>query len=365
MRHALRILALALVFAAVARVARGQSAAQLIADARQQIDNLNWDSASVVLQRALQRRPSEAERVRVFTLLGITQLSRDDRVGARSAFEQALRLDASLRVDTLAELHTDVRLVFGEARAALGITDAPRAAPAAAPFAVGVDVPADTTLPAIGGRLRIVTRPSYRARVVVAISAADAPTVLFWSDTATVGGVGTRAWDLRVRDGSLVAPGRYSLRATATDSIGQVAPTIERILVISRIATDTTPLPAPLAESAFAPESRRLALGSPSGLLVGLLFGAAAAFLPSGLGRTELDGRASSDETALAVGGTIAVAGVVAFLAGHRVQSIPENIQRNRELRERDAATRAAIVHANARAVQSAPVRVRLEGAAP
>ncbi len=358
--------ALLALFAATAlapAAVRAQSkVARLLSEARSQIDELNGDSAFVLLQQALDARAgaSEAERVRGFTLVGITELMRGNRPAARQAFEQALRLDGALRIDSLADLQSDALVVFAEARAVV-----PVVAPAAlVVLSVSADLPADTTIPVEGGRLRIETRPSYRSRVVATITDADAPRLILWSDTQSVGGVGTRAWSLRSREGTLVSPGRYALRVTATDSVGQVSQTIERILLVSRVPVDTTPHPPPLTAAAFAPETVRLRLGSPAGLLAGALFGAAAALLPSSVGRTELNTGLASDQTAYAVAGAVTLAGVVGFLGGHRIRALPENIQRNREFREWDAANRARIAQANARAREAASVRVRVEGLA-
>lgn len=361
-RRALLALFAATVLVPAALCAQGK-VTQLLDEARSQIDDLDADSAFVLLQRALDARAgaTEAERVRGFTLVGITELMRGNRPAARQAFEQVLRLDGALRIDSLADLQSDALVVFAEARAVV----VPVVAPAAAVvLTVSGDLPADTTVPVEGGRLRIETRPSYRARVVATIAPADAPTAVVWSDTQTVGGVGTRAWNLRSRDGTLVSPGRYSLRVTATDSVGQLSQTIERVLVVSRVPVDTTPHPPLLTAAAFAPETVRLRLGSPAGLLAGAVFGAAVALLPTSVGRTELNTGLASDRTAYAVAGAVGLAGIVGFLGGHRIRALPENIQWNHELTERDAANRAHIAQANARAREAAPIRVRVEGLA-
>ena len=52
-----------------------EPAADLIAGARQQIDDLNADSALALLDRALRQNPSEATRLRAYTLLAIAHLS--------------------------------------------------------------------------------------------------------------------------------------------------------------------------------------------------------------------------------------------------------------------------------------------------
>ena len=61
----------------------------------------------------------------------------------------------------------------------------------------------------------------------------------------------------------------------------------------------------------------------------------------------------------------MALAGLVGFLAGHRVRYSPENARRNAELRHNDAATRASVMAANAQVRENAPIRVRVEGSGP
>jgi hypothetical protein len=101
-------------------------------------------------------------------------------------------------------------------------------------------------------------------------------------------------------------------------------------------------------------------------LLLGVGLGAAAAFLPSALGRPELNKGLGSDGTAYLVGGSVAIAGVIAFISGGSERHpLPDNVRRNAELRQQDAASRAAVEAANARARENAPVRVRLEGGTP
>jgi len=203
--------------------------------------------------------------------------------------------------------------------------------------------------------------PSRRALAVVTAGPAEAPAVVLWRDTLPAGRVGALSWNLRDAKGALVTPGRYTVRVRAVDSAGSVSPTAVRVLIVSRLSADTQPLPPPLASSAFAPERVQTGQRSVSSLLIGVGLGAAAALLPSVLGRTELNQGLAGDATAYVVAGSVTVAGLVGFLAGRRTVYVPENAQRNAQLRQSDAAARAAIVQANAAARQRALVRVRLE----
>jgi hypothetical protein len=339
--------------------ARAQTeAGRLIVLARQQIEDLEADSAYRLLLRALDpgTQATESDRVRSQLLLGITHLLRDsnNRLAARQSFEAALRLDPSQRMDSLAYLQSDALAVFNEALSAV----AP--APARRLLEVTVAVAADTTVPVENGRLRIASQPSYRARVITSVAPADAPAQVFWADTGGAGSVRTVGWNLRLPGGSLVSPGRYALSVRAVDSLGQVSPTIERVLVVSRAPPDTQPLPGPLDPAALEPETLRTRR-SPAALGVGLALGAAAVLLPGALGNGALNAGQGGDGTAYAVGAVAWFAGVIGFLKGERVRVFRESVLRNQEVREEHARRSRAVAESNARAIEAAPVRVRLE----
>lgn len=359
MRRSLVIAAIGLLGAQT--LAAQVSAGRLVEQARAQLEAPNPDSAIVLLEAALQpaRGATKMEQTRAFVLYGLAHLLLDNVQAARSAFRQALQRDATLRVDSLSFFTDALAREFNAERAAIDLVAPP-------PLAVSVVMPTDTTLPASGGSLRIVARASRRARVVAVVTAADASpearTTAIWADTAGAGAEGMRAWNLRDRNGDLVSEGRYTLRVFATDSAGQDSPVLERMLVIARAAVDTQPHAPPLTPEAFAPESLRLRRASPSVLLVGVLLGATAAVVPSAVASTELNAGRATDRTAVAVAGVIAVTGVVGFLAGHRIRPLPENVDRNEQLRARDAEQRRAIVEANRAARARAAVRIVVEG---
>lgn len=369
-RLLLALVLLALAALALPRAAQPQAAVGgLLSQARAQLEQFNPDSASALLERALAREAGATapQQVRANVLYGIAQLSRGNATAARRAFRLALQLSPTERVDSLEFLEPENLLrEFNAERQAVAPAPAP-AAPAVViqRLTVQVEVPADTVLDPSDGRLPIVPRASRRAAAFVAVGPADAPTVVAWSDTLRVGASGALGWDLRGRDGALVAPGRYALRVTAMDSSGEVSPTIERVLVVTRMEPDTQPLPLPLLAAAFEPETLRIKHASPTVLLLGAGLGAAAALLPDAAARSELNAGRTSDVTRLVIAGSVTVAGIVGFLAGQRVQPVPEAARRNAELRQRDTANRQSLAQANAAARAGAPVRVRLEASGP
>ena len=382
MSHGRGVLALAALACAIsvwAGVAHAQSPDDRLSAARTLVRNGEYDSATAMLNPVFQdARTTAAQRSRAFLLSAAALFMKENMVlsnSSRAMLQLSLRADSSVRVDD--DLNTDVpglREPFETLRRDSYLSAAaPTAAPAAPaapavvlpPLTVQVDVPADTQLTPLVDRLPVLPRPSRHARVTATVGPIDAPTVVLWSDTLPAGAPDSLGWNLHGRNGNVVPSGRYALRVTATDSLGKVSPTIERVLVVTRAEPDTQPLPSPLAPSAFEPETVRLKRASPTVLLVGAALGAAAALLPEVLARTELTEGRDRDATSLAIAGTAAVAGIVGFLAGHHEQPVPEAVTRNAELRQRDAANRQAITSANAAARANAPVRVRLEASGP
>jgi hypothetical protein len=246
-------------------------------------------------------------------------------------------------VDSLANLASGLIPVFEAERARL--------------LVLRLEAPSDTRVPVQTGRLQLTARTSHRANVVLSIASGDA---VVRHDSQTVAGTAILEWDLRTDDGAVISPGEYVLRINASDSLGEVASAFEAIMTIEPATGDTQPLPPPLDPSAFAPESVTvLSQRQPKALVRGLVLGAATAFLSS-LGPS---GKDNPDPKAVAVGGALAVVGIVGFFTeGAVTRPLRDNIQRNRELRERDAQGRATIIHANAQTRLAPPLRIRIQG---
>src|SRR5690349_2105070 len=115
-------LAFALLLAGVLP-ARAQTASSLLEGARAQLEDVQPDTAAVLLVRVLDRRTgaTPSEQLRGWTLLGIAELMRNREVVARQAFRRALERNADLRIDSLAYLQSDVRLVFASEKEAFRI----------------------------------------------------------------------------------------------------------------------------------------------------------------------------------------------------------------------------------------------------
>jgi len=358
------------VLGAGAGAARAQSPAALLDSARTLVRNGEYDSATAILNPVFQdARTTAAQRSRAFLLSAAALFMKENMAlsnGSRAMLQLSLRADSTVRVDD--DLNTDVPGLLEPFEILRRELYPPAAAPRAqvvVPLTVQPAMLSDTVLPVVGGRFPVAPHPSHRARAVVALTRADAPGVVIWNDTLEADSAGPLAWDLRARDGTVVQPGRYALQVWAVDQAGERSPTVERALDVSRVAADTQPLPPPLAAFAFEPETLRLKRASPAVLLVGAGLAAAAAILPEALSRTELTEGHDRDGTQLVIAGSVALTGIGAFLAGRRVQPVPEAARRNAEIRQRDAAQREAITRANAEARANAPVRVRLEASGP
>ena len=366
----LGLAALACVLLVPAGPAHAQSPAARLDSARTLLRNGEYDSATTVLNPVFQdAHTTAAQRSRAFLLSAAALFSKENltlSTQSRAMLQLSLRADSSVRVDN--DLNTDVpgiRDQFETLRRELFPPVAAPAAPAVAPLTVQPAMLSDTVLPVAGGRFPVAPHRSRRARAFVALTRADLPGVVIWSDTLEADSAGPLAWNLQGRDGAVVQPGRYALQVWAVDPAGERSPTVERTLEVSRVAADTQLVPPPLRPSAFEPETLRLKHASPAVLLVGIGLGAVVALLPEAAARTELNEGRDRDQTQLVIAGSVTLAGIVGFLAGHRVEPVPEAARRNAELRQRDAANRQAITRANAQGRANAPVRVRLEGSGP
>ena len=336
--------------------------ARLIEQARVQLDELAPDSAYVLLQAALQQQTlSSAERVRAFTLLAIAQLNRNNQPAAIQAFGQALRIEQALRIDSLASLHSDAEVVFGQARARQVVDRPVGDAPRLPALALDVRTAADTMLPADNPRLVINVQPNRVATIVAYLTPANDPTRRVWADSQASAMGHVFALPLRTAPTTLLANGDYMLRVQARDSAGQTAPLFERRVRVARVRADTQPLPPPLAASRLLPEQIP-GVGSKA-LLIGGAFALLAVATPMALGEPTLNDGISGDATGYVVAGGVAAASVVGFLTRRQPRVHAENVAKNRDLRQRDQRQRDDILRRNAAAVQSAPVRVTVERA--
>jgi hypothetical protein len=272
-----------------------------------------------------------------------------DRDSAGSAFESAYRLAPSVTLDPT-ETGNEI----------LAFTDSVRASV----LVLNLTVPPDTLVPLRGGHVILAFSTSHSARVVATVERPQAGLSPIFSRTSAASANSTAIeWDLRSPDGQLVPDGRYRLQVSASDAAGRNAPPQVRFLSIAWEHPDTTPVPPPLAPSAFAPETERLKMGPPMALLMGALLGGATAVLPSLVGNATLNKGMATDGGVYIAAGTAALAGIVAFLGGHRERPLPANVAANQRLRTEHETRRTTIAQANGRARENVRAHVRAEAA--
>jgi hypothetical protein len=124
----------------------------------------------------------------------------------------------------------------------------------------------------------------------------------------------------------------------------------------------TQSAPRSLAESALLPETLQVRHRSMVTLLAGAGLGAAAAFIPTALGRAEVNKGLAGDGTVYVVAGSVTVAGLVGFLNGRRAEYSAANARHNDSLRSQYEERAQAANRANELARRQPPIRLVREG---
>ena len=352
-RFVLAILSLGALHLVHAGSAAAQGAPQLIEAARARLEDIQPDSASALLVRALGAgsNASSADQLRGWTLLGIAELMRGHPTVARQAFRRALERDASLRIDSLAYLHSDLRQVFALEKDTYRVENRDDA-----PLTMNMRMAIDTTVQPGRGRYTFEVRPIRRARVIASVvPAGNEQADPLWSDTASANPVGLFTWNLR-SGGAIITPGRYALHVIAIEP-GRPAVMMTRNFTVSRVAIDTL-VPPELPTDSLLPEAT---LGRrPSSLVAGLAMGAGAVMMTSILANKDLNsGHGSSGRYVVA--GAVSLAGVMGFLHGRQERPLPQNITYNQNLRDRYDRLASDMSEENRRRLVAAPLRVRME----
>lgn len=347
MQRLLPLSLLALMLAA--HSARAQAPSLMVEAARAQLENIQPDTAAVLLQRVVDARTATAnDQLRAWTLLGVAELMRGRTQAARFAFRRSLERDPQLRVDSLAYLHSDLRRVFAAERDASRLDTDP-------PALIGLRTAADTSVLPAEGRLIIEVQPRRRAKVNAAIVPARGGDPI-WSDSISVNLVGQFEWDL-MDSGQPVAPGRYVLRLSAVDPVsGRALQPMTRAFTISHAAVDTLDMPA--APDSLLPDS--VTSRPVSAILAGAALGAGVLALTSVVGNNELNSGSPSGGKYL-VAGTVSIAAVAAFLSGHKRRPAPQNTAYNQSLFDDYNQRVRDIAAENRRRVNAAPLRIRMQ----
>jgi len=296
-------------------LAHAQTGASLLERGIRANQNLEYDSAAILLRTALGRTGAEAlpdsARLRALMYLGATELFRGRRDSAAAAFRSLVLADPRFRPDQLI-FPPDVSTLFDQVRQA---TPAVRIA---APAASDIADPGDrlvlrlyaSTVHVIGATL---VRPDGRlVRTLYDGAIGDSLDVL---------------WDGRDAGGALVTGGTYLFHVASRGPTQEVVRTIDLPLVIQVSARDTLPWPSPPGAGDLLPETRP-GRGGSTALLSGLAVAGFAAAMPSLVAGGE--GGSSVRFVAATAAG---VAGIVGFLSHRRPQPVPENIAANQTRR--------------------------------
>jgi hypothetical protein len=342
-RAALIVLVLA---AAAAGTARAQASADLLERGVRAVQNLEYDSAAVLLRAALARVGADplpdSARARALMFLGATEFYRERRDSAVAAFTRLLAHDPRYRPDQLV-FPPEVSSLYQEVRSGTRAV-----------------VPPVSELRGTGDRLavRLYATSLHDIRVTVARSGLRAPQVR----TLYTGPIGDSLeilWD--GRDATIPAPdsGSFVLRVVSQGPAGRAVRAIEIPLDLRTIRADTLPWSGAIPDSLLRPEHTS-AGGASRALAGGLLSAAAVVIMPSIIssGSKPTGGR-------FAVAAATGIAGFVGFSLRRHPLPIPGNMAANQAARlawqrtiEQVKAENATRVGATRMVIRAGPVRV-------
>lgn len=162
---------------------------------------------------------------------------------------------------------------------------------------------------------------------------------------------------LLVSDSVAIEPGTYTLLASLVTVSGRETARLE--FSVERQPADTNRHESPLDRSVLFPETRR---GSVSiwGIARGLVFGAAAATIPTVLTHADM-GNETFEPRAVVLGATITLGALLGSTLGRPTETVAENVTRNREMVSAWEQRNRAIARQNAARIRLAPLRIRLQ----
>lgn len=315
MTRVLRILAaLSGLCAGVACGVRAQTASELLGRGTAAVQNLDYDSAAILLRGALARSGADAlpdsSRSRAMMFLGATEFFRDHRDSAAAVFTRLLVLNPRYRPDDLI-FPPEVSSLFQDVRSGL--------------HAVAARVAPLTTISGPGDRLAVKLYATSLHEITAVLTRGGRPVRTLYR-----GGIGDSLevlWDGRDSTGSAADSGAYLLRVSSRDPAGRVSRVLEVPLDVRITRRDTLLWPPPMSDSLLLPE-HRAGGGAGRALVIGLGAAAAAAALPAVIASGE-----SGTGARFAVVVASGAAGILGFRSHRQLQPIPENIASNQALR--------------------------------
>ena len=342
--HATAIIGLTIGLCVVAARAHAQTATQMLEQGIRAYTVHEYEGGVYLLRRALSENGANAlgttDAARALMYLTATEVARNQRDSALAAAKRLVVLDARYRPDPRS-FPAEVLAVYQEAR---------RAAPTVSIRAFG-DTAIKAGSEAFVVRLGATTSPE----IVAAVTNPDGRVLRTLYSGSFRDSIDVR-WNGLDAAGSTPPDGRYLIVVQPTARERRSSGdnwTLRLPLELTRPAVDTTPLPPAPPDSVLRPERGDMR-GAMRALIPGVAAGAAIAILPMVVASED---HASSAR--LFVGGTVAIAGVAAFLSHHPGRAIPANQQYNRHLRDTWRRNAAEIARRNADRVRGAKLIIR------
>jgi len=290
--------------------------AAFLASGVRHYQQLEYDSASIALRRALAVTGADtlndAGRTRGLTYLGAAELFRGKRDSAYAVFRRLVARDPRARPDPLV-FPPEVTTIYDFAREATKV--------------VRVDLPRDTTIRIGADRYRARLYASSFHQIIVSVEREDGFTV----KTLYAGAISDTLQVFWSGDDTLFMAndsGRLVFSVTSLTNAGRQGRIVHIPLDLVMGPQDTLPSPQPLADSLFLPEHESAGPGLRS-LGRGAGIGLAVAVLP-GL----VAGGTSPSGSRFVVAGGLTIAGIVGFFHHRPGRPLPENIDANIALRD-------------------------------
>ncbi len=301
--------------AAPVRAQDATDAMGVLATGLRHYQQLEYDSASMYLRRALAGVSGDtvtsSGRTRALTYLGAAELFRGRRDSAFAAFRRLVVQNPQARPDPLV-FPPEVTTIYAFAREATKVVTA--------------ELPRDTSIRLGADRFRALLHASSFHQIIATLEREDGFTIRTLyagpiSDTLQVFWTGEDTIFLANDSGRLV------FTVTSLTGAGRQARVMRLPLDLVLGPQDTLPTPPPLPDSLFLPERETVA--GFRALTRGAGVGVAVAVLP-GL----VAGGTSPSGSRYVVAGGLTLAGLIAFIKHRPGRRIPDNISANQALRD-------------------------------
>lgn len=288
-----------------------QTASTVLTQGVQAYDDLDFEQAAGFLRRALAVQGSDAltrdQASRALIYLTATELLRDRKDSARAIARRLVIQNPRFRPDELL-FPPQLLLLYEVVR---------RATPA-----VTAAAPADTSIRPGSEIFTVMLYASGAHEITATLQTQDgrAFRTLY---RGLIGDSLAVQWNGLDSTRNTAPSGLYALTVSSLDHAGHVARIMRMPLRVLPAPADTLAHPAPPADTVLLPERRPLGaalrVGAP-----GLLGALGVAVVPQLVARGE-----SPSGTRFVIGGSLAIAGIAAFVTHHPGRAIPANVTHN------------------------------------